>query len=63
MNVSLDHENCISCGLCVTTCPEVFRFAEDGKAITDGDTVPSGCKDAVDQAAIACPVSVIKTSK
>ena len=32
MKVELDHEGCIGCGLCVSTCPAVFQLAEDGKA-------------------------------
>lgn len=26
------NDQCISCGLCVNTCPEVFQFGEDGLA-------------------------------
>ena len=26
------NENCISCGLCAGTCPEVFHMGEDGFA-------------------------------
>ena len=32
MKVTLDHEGCIGCGLCVSTCPAVFGLAADGKA-------------------------------
>ena len=28
----VDQDACISCGLCVTNVPEVFRFADHGKA-------------------------------
>ncbi len=28
----VDQDACINCGLCVTNVPEVFRFAEHGKA-------------------------------
>ena len=27
------NENCISCGLCAGTCPEVFHMGEDGFAM------------------------------
>ena len=26
MKVTLDHEGCIGCGLCVSTCPAVFEM-------------------------------------
>ena len=32
MEVSIERSDCISCGLCVSTCPDVFRIAEDGLA-------------------------------
>lgn len=63
MKVSLDHEGCISCGLCVSTCPEVFRFAEDSRAEAKCEEVPKGCEDQTEQSAIGCPVSVISTTK
>ncbi|MFA5516612.1 MAG: ferredoxin [Desulfuromonadales bacterium] len=28
----VDQEVCISCGLCISNIPDVFRFAENGKA-------------------------------
>ena len=30
MEVSIERSDCISCGLCVSTCPDVFRIAEGG---------------------------------
>ena len=30
-------DGCISCGACVTTCPEVFSFDEDGLAEACGE--------------------------
>lgn len=32
MKVELAREGCIGCGLCVSTCPAVFRLAADGRA-------------------------------
>ena len=51
----IDNEACIGCGLCVGNHPEIFAFADDGKAevIADGD-------DASLEDAIAnCPVGAI----
>ena len=58
MNVEIDREGCIQCGLCAGICPEVFRMADDGyaevyKAPTKDD------EDAVREAADSCHVSVI----
>lgn len=59
MKASIDREGCISCGLCETLCPEVFRMADDGYAEVYVDPVPESAEDAAKDAADSCPVSVI----
>ena len=58
MKVKIDAETCIGCGLCVETCPEVYKMQED-KAVVCVDIVPKEveerCKKAVDE----CPVIAI----
>ena len=51
------HEGCISCGVCVSTCPEVFHFNSDG--IAEGGQVDDSNEDATIEARDDCPVSVI----
>lgn len=58
MNVTIERDGCISCGLCAETCPEVFRMAEDGLAevyAKPTEELEDGAKDAAEN----CPVSVI----
>lgn len=52
------NEGCISCGTCVSVCPEVFRFDDNGLAEAYAD-VPSGCAGTAEEARDSCPVSVI----
>lgn len=52
-------EGCISCGLCVGTCPDVFGFGDDGFAHVIADVTAEN-EDEVKQAAENCPVEVIK---
>ncbi len=59
MKASIDRDGCISCGLCVSYCPEVFRFGEDGSAEVYVETVPSEFEEEVTEAVDSCPVSVI----
>lgn len=58
MKVSVDKEGCISCGICVNTCPEVFQFDEDDKSEVISEPTSSN-EDEVQTAADSCPVSVI----
>ncbi|HHW30579.1 MAG TPA: ferredoxin [Clostridiaceae bacterium] len=59
MKASIDRDGCISCGLCASTCPEVFRMADDGLAEVYVDEVPAEVEDSAKEAAESCPVSVI----
>jgi len=64
MNVYLDKDTCISCGLCPSICPEVFEMQDDGKAgICNGgkNLVPEDALDSVKEAEEACPVAAIST--
>ncbi len=57
MKVKID-DSCTACGLCVETCPEVFRMGDEmAEVITD--EVPPQFEDAVQQAADECPVEAI----
>jgi len=54
----VDQDMCISCGICTGNLPEVFRFADNGKAeVYD----PLGAsEEAIQEQAIdLCPVSCI----
>ncbi len=59
MKAVIDRDGCISCELCVDTCPEVFRMAEDGLAEVYVDEIPKEAEDAANEAAEGCPVAVI----
>lgn len=52
------NDGCISCGMCIATCPEVFRFNDDGVAEAYAD-VASEYESTAKQARDDCPVSVI----
>ncbi|PWM45323.1 MAG: ferredoxin [Clostridiales bacterium] len=59
MKAIIDREGCISCGLCETLCPTVFRMAEDGLAEAYVDPIPEDEETAAEEARDGCPVSVI----
>ena len=70
MQVTIEREECISCGACYAECPEVFEEnPEDGRSQiveeyrVNGNPsvgeVPDDLADCVDNAAYACPVEII----
>lgn len=59
MKATIDRNDCIGCGICADTCPEVFRMADDGCAEVYVATVPSDVEDTATEAMDGCPVSVI----
>ena len=52
------NEGCISCGACVATCPEVFRFDENDLAVAYAD-VTEETEAQAKEARDGCPVDVI----
>lgn len=54
------NEDCISCGMCINMCPDVFDYGEDGLSCVVGD--PNACPNAVEAAAEACPTNAIEVS-
>lgn len=59
MKASVDQDGCISCGLCIEVCPEVFSYNEDGVSQPIEDDIPEDALDRAEEARDGCPVSVI----
>jgi ferredoxin len=57
MKVKVDKELCISCEVCVQTCPEVFAIGDDGKAEVIDDNGCNGCD--CEDVADSCPTEAI----
>jgi len=60
MKAQVDPDLCIACGLCVSTCPEVFDWDDDGKARAKDETIPSELEASAQEAAEGCPTEAIK---
>jgi ferredoxin len=54
--VYVDREQCISCGLCVSLVPEVFRFEEDKSIAYNPHGAP---ENRIQECVDGCPVSAI----
>lgn len=61
MEVDIDRDGCIGCGVCAEICPDVFRIAEDG--LSEIISKPDGSEEAVKAAEKSCPVEVIHTEE
>ena len=61
MKVFVDKEACIGCGLCESTCPDIFEM-QDNLALTKSEIVPAGQEDCAKQMQKDCPVDAIKTA-
>lgn len=59
MKATIDRDGCISCGLCASICPAVFRIAEDGRAEAYVEEVPENAVESAKEAMENCPVEVI----
>ena len=59
MEVSIERSDCISCGLCASVCPEVFRMNDENVSEVYHQPTPEQ-EDATQEAADGCPVSVIE---
>ena len=59
MNVAIDNNKCIGCGLCAGMCPEVFGTAKGGKAYVIEETVPPVAVDFCIQTIELCPMEAI----
>lgn len=53
------NDNCIGCGLCANTCPEVFHM-DDGHAVAIPDAVPLQAEAEAQDAMEGCPVNAIE---
>lgn len=74
LRVTIDRENCISCGACWTTCPAFFEENPDDEFSQVVETyrvggnlavgqAPAELSDCIQAAANGCPVEIIHVEK
>ena len=60
MKVEVFDDLCISCGVCISTCPEIFEWGDDDKAVAKVPEVPPGEEECAHEAVESCPTAAIK---
>jgi ferredoxin len=56
------NENCIGCGLCSSTCPEVFSMSDDAVAVAVETEVSPDLEASAKEAQDNCPASAIESN-
>ncbi|MDR1509325.1 MAG: ferredoxin [Synergistaceae bacterium] len=60
MNVNIDFDSCIGCGVCMQICPAVFGLDDDaGKALLLNEEAISGHEELIKEAMDSCPIGCI----
>lgn len=60
MKAIVDRETCIGCGMCASTCPDVFSMDDEDKAVAINSEIPESSLDTAKEAEQDCPVTAIK---
>jgi ferredoxin len=63
MKVRVNKDACIGCGACVSICPEVFSFNDEGFAEAITDNINDEYKERVLEALEGCPTEAISEIK
>jgi len=59
MKAVVDRETCIGCGLCESTCPDLFVMDDEEKAKVIVEEIAKQAEECAKQAAEECPVTAI----
>lgn len=60
MEAEVNQDLCISCGLCVSSCPDVFSWGEEEKAKANNAGITADNQSCVQEAAEGCPTDAIE---
>lgn len=61
LKTKVDPNLCIACGLCVSMCPDLYSWGDDGKAEAIEESVPEEHEACAAEAAENCPTDAIST--
>ena len=60
MEIKVNKEKCLGCGMCVGINSDVFQFDDDGLAKANNDQINEENEKEVEEAKNSCPVGAIE---
>jgi len=57
------NEGCIGCGMCASSCPEVFKMTDAGVAQAMEGDVPDSAEESAKEAQGNCPAGAIENKE
>lgn len=60
MDIKVNKEKCLGCGMCVGISSDVFEFDDDGLAKVNKENITKENKEEVKEAINSCPVGAIE---
>lgn len=63
MEVKVNKDKCLGCGMCVGINSDVFEFDDDGLAKANKDKITEENEEEVKEAINSCPVGAIEEEK
>jgi ferredoxin len=59
MNIKIDQDKCLRCGMCTGTAMDVFSFDDEGNIKVNEENITEENKDSIEDAINSCPVGAI----
>lgn len=60
MKIQINYENCNGCGICVSLCPDIFKFDKQGKISISNHKLSTVFENDCKQASAICPAEAIQ---
>lgn len=63
MNIKIDQDKCLRCGMCTGIAMDVFEFDDEGNIKVDNELITDENKNDVEAAISSCPVGAISNEE
>lgn len=62
MNINVDQDKCLRCGMCTGIAMDVFEFDDEGNISPKNENITEENKGEVEEAIASCPVGAISNT-